>query len=76
MIFVLGIDIGSASSKGIVLGDQRRLWVLLSVPLGGDFKLTAERIRKELLSQTGMISGGYFPDGRHRIWIKIGDLCR
>jgi len=52
MIFVLGIDIGSASSKGIVLGDQGPLGSF-ECPSGSDFKLTAERIRKELLSQTG-----------------------
>jgi predicted CoA-substrate-specific enzyme activase len=52
MIFVLGIDIGSASSKGIVLGDQGPVGSF-ECTSGGDFKLTAERIRKELLSQTG-----------------------
>ena len=52
MVFVLGIDIGSASSKGIVLGDQGPLGSF-ECPSGGDFKATAERIRKELLYQTG-----------------------
>jgi predicted CoA-substrate-specific enzyme activase len=52
MIFVLGIDIGSASSKGIALGDQGPLG-FFECSSGGDFKLTAERIRKEILSQTG-----------------------
>ena len=52
MIFVLGIDIGSASSKGIALGGQGPLGSF-ECPSGGDFKLTAERIKKELLSQTG-----------------------
>jgi predicted CoA-substrate-specific enzyme activase len=52
MIFVLGIDIGSASSKGIVLGDRGPLGSF-ECPSGSDFKLTAERIRKELLSKTG-----------------------
>jgi len=51
MIFVLGIDIGSASSKGMILGDQKPIGSF-ECPSGGDFKLTAERIRKELLSQT------------------------
>jgi len=52
MVFALGVDIGSASSKGIALGDQG---VLGSVerPSGGDFRLTAEKIRGELLSQIG-----------------------
>jgi predicted CoA-substrate-specific enzyme activase len=56
MAFVLGIDIGSASSKGIALSDDlddRRPLGSFECPSGGDFKLTAERIRKELLSQTG-----------------------
>ncbi|OGP70127.1 MAG: hypothetical protein A2169_03055 [Deltaproteobacteria bacterium RBG_13_47_9] len=51
-MFVLGIDIGSASSKGIALGGQGPLGSF-ECPSGGDFKLTAERIKKELLSQTG-----------------------
>jgi predicted CoA-substrate-specific enzyme activase len=55
MAFVLGIDIGSASSKGIILNDQGSLGSFECLS-GGDFKLTAERIRKELLSQVG-ISG-------------------
>ena len=53
MVFVLGIDIGSASSKGIVLGDQGPLGSF-ECPSGGDYKLTAERIRRELLSQAGI----------------------
>ena len=56
MVFVLGIDIGSASSKGIVLGEQEPLGSF-ECPSGGDFKLTAERIREELLSQTGISAG-------------------
>jgi predicted CoA-substrate-specific enzyme activase len=50
MIFVLGIDIGSASSKGIALGDQGPLGSF-ECSSGGDFKLTAERVRGELLSK-------------------------
>ena len=56
MAFVFGIDIGSASSKGIALSDDlddRRPLGSFKCPSGGDFKLTAERIRKALLSQTG-----------------------
>jgi predicted CoA-substrate-specific enzyme activase len=51
--FVVGIDIGSAQSKGICVGDQDPLGSF-ECPSGGDFKLTAERIRKELLSQAGI----------------------
>jgi predicted CoA-substrate-specific enzyme activase len=53
MHFVLGIDIGSASSKGICLGDQGAL-ASFERPSGGDFKLTADRIREALLSQRGI----------------------
>ena len=53
MAFVLGIDIGSAASKGIAFGDQGPLGSF-ECPSGGDFKLTAERIRKELLSGVGI----------------------
>ena len=53
MIFVLGIDIGSASSKGIALGDQGPLGSF-ECSSGGDFKLTAERVRGELLSKIRM----------------------
>ena len=56
MVFVLGIDIGSASSKGVVLGRQGLFGSFESIS-GGDFKLTADKIRKELLSQTGISAG-------------------
>ncbi len=53
MAIVLGIDIGSASSKGVAIGDHKPL-ASFECPSGGDFKLTAERIRKELLAQAGI----------------------
>jgi predicted CoA-substrate-specific enzyme activase len=56
MVLVLGIDIGSASSKGIALSDQAPLGSF-ECPSGGDFRLTAERIRDALLSQTGKSTG-------------------
>jgi predicted CoA-substrate-specific enzyme activase len=56
MVFVLGIDIGSASSKGIVLGHQGVMGSF-ECSSGGDFKLTAKKIREELLSQTGVSTG-------------------
>jgi (R)-2-hydroxyacyl-CoA dehydratese activating ATPase len=60
MVFVLGIDIGSASSKGMTLrghlGDQGPLGSF-ECPSGGDFKLTADKIRKELLSQAEISAG-------------------
>jgi predicted CoA-substrate-specific enzyme activase len=53
MVFVLGIDIGSASSKGIALGG-RGPQGSFECPSGGDFKLTADRVKDELLSQIGL----------------------
>ncbi len=56
MGFFLGIDIGSASSKGMILNAKGAL-ASYELPSGGDFKKTAERIRKELLSQAGKEEG-------------------
>jgi predicted CoA-substrate-specific enzyme activase len=56
MLLVMGIDIGSASSKGIALGDQGPLGSF-ECPSGGDFKGTAYRIREALLSQVGISTG-------------------
>jgi predicted CoA-substrate-specific enzyme activase len=56
MVFALGVDIGSASSKGVVLGDQRPLGSF-ECSSGGDFKFTADRVRKELLFQAGRSAG-------------------
>jgi len=53
MVYVLGIDIGSAASKGIIFSDQGTQGSF-ECPSGGDFKFTAERVRKELLSQRGV----------------------
>jgi predicted CoA-substrate-specific enzyme activase len=52
MSVALGIDIGSARSKGIALGDHGPIGSFEGAS-GGDFKLIAERMRRELLSQTG-----------------------
>jgi activator of 2-hydroxyglutaryl-CoA dehydratase len=46
MAIVLGIDIGSAASKGIALGDHKSLGSF-DGPSGGDFKLTANRKDRE-----------------------------
>jgi len=53
MVFVLGIDIGSASSKGVVLGDQDPVGSF-ECPSGRDFKRTAESLRRELFSRAGI----------------------
>ena len=50
---VLGIDIGSAASKGIIMEDRKTL-ASFECPSGGDLKQTAEKIRKELLSMTNI----------------------
>ena len=50
--FYLGIDMGSASSKGILL-ERTGVVASYACPSGGDFKVTAEKIRQELLSRTG-----------------------
>jgi len=47
---VLGIDMGSASAKGVLLAGKKIL-AQVEFPSGGDFKLTADRIRADLLSR-------------------------
>ncbi len=56
MVFVLGIDIGSAQSKGVVLSQKGPLSFFECLS-GGDLRLTSERIKEALLSQ-GRISIG------------------
>lgn len=53
MAFVLGIDIGSYFSKGIILGDHKPAASCMKLS-GGDYQATAERIRKALLSEAGI----------------------
>ncbi len=52
MILTLGIDIGSAQSKGVLLGDEGPL-AFFDSPSGGDFKQTALKIREALLTRSG-----------------------
>jgi predicted CoA-substrate-specific enzyme activase len=47
---VLGIDIGSAASKGILM-EERKTLASFECPSGGDLRKTAERVRKELMAQ-------------------------
>jgi len=56
MPFTLGIDIGCASSKAIVFG-ARRSQGSFECPSGGDFRLTAEKVRSELLSRMALSPG-------------------
>jgi predicted CoA-substrate-specific enzyme activase len=50
--FYLGLDMGSASSKGALL-EGRQVAASYACPSGGDFKVTAEKVREELLSRVG-----------------------
>jgi len=52
-MFYLGIDMGSASSKGVLMAGEKIL-AQVEFPSGGDFKLTADRIREELVSKAGV----------------------
>ncbi len=56
MTLTLGIDIGSAQSKGVVLSQKGPLSCFECLS-GGDLRLTSEKIKEELLSQ-GRISIG------------------
>ena len=55
MRYCLGIDIGSANSKGVLM-DDRELRASSYCPSGGDFRKTADKIKRELLSQAGLTS--------------------
>jgi predicted CoA-substrate-specific enzyme activase len=50
---VLGIDIGSASSKGVLIAETKAV-ASVEFPSGGDFKVTAERIKASLLALAGL----------------------
>ena len=52
---VLGIDIGSASSKGVLLRDQEVIGSC-TCPSGGNFQYSAEKIREILLRSGGLSS--------------------
>jgi predicted CoA-substrate-specific enzyme activase len=53
MPHALGIDLGSASSKGVVLEGGTPIGSF-QCPSGGDYRLTADRIREVLLQKTGL----------------------
>ena len=55
MACVIGIDIGSAFSKGILMCDQKIVesYVMRS---GGNYTLAADKVKEELLSKTGLSS--------------------
>jgi predicted CoA-substrate-specific enzyme activase len=56
MNYVLGIDLGSASSKGILM-EGGRVVESFESPSGGDFKLTADKIREAFLGSVGLTQG-------------------
>jgi predicted CoA-substrate-specific enzyme activase len=47
---VLGIDMGSASAKGVLVAG-REVLAQVDFPSGGDFRSTADRIKEELLAK-------------------------
>jgi len=55
MVYVIGIDIGSAFSKGVIMCDQKILESYV-MPSGGNYTLAAERVKEELLSKEGLSS--------------------
>lgn len=55
MEYVLGIDMGSASAKGVLM-EQKKVLAQVEFSSGGDFKLAADRIREELVSKAGVAS--------------------
>jgi len=55
MSWTIGIDIGSAQSKGVVIQD-RKIMASCVMNSGGDFKLTSNVVRDKLLSFLGFSS--------------------
>jgi len=55
MVYVVGIDIGSAFSKGILMCDQKIVGSYV-MPSGGNYTLTADRVKKGLISKAGLSS--------------------
>jgi len=53
MVCVFGVDIGSAFSKGIVMCDQKILESYV-MPSGGNYTLTADMLKKDLISKAGV----------------------
>ena len=56
MTCVLGIDIGSYSSKGVLLCDHRIAGTTVTAS-GGDYRSAARRVRDALFSRTGVSQG-------------------
>jgi predicted CoA-substrate-specific enzyme activase len=56
MTYVMGIDIGSAYSKGLVMREGAVIRSVI-VPSGGDYRKTADTIRERLVSITDLHEG-------------------
>jgi (R)-2-hydroxyacyl-CoA dehydratese activating ATPase len=56
MAYVIGIDVGSAFSKGLLMREEEVMGSLV-VPSGGDYRKTADTIRDNLFSMTGIQPG-------------------
>ena len=48
MVCVIGIDIGSAFSKGVIICDQK-IMGSYAIPSGGNYERTSVKIQEELL---------------------------
>ena len=53
MVYCMGIDIGSGTSKGVITKDGK-LEAYTLLPSGIDYKVAAQKLRDELLTQAGL----------------------
>lgn len=53
MMFVMGIDIGSGTSKGVILKDGKPVAYHL-LPSGVNYKAVSEKLREEILAKAGL----------------------
>ena len=52
MAFLMGIDIGSVTSKGIVTGGKSEIYHIIAS--GSNYRVAAEKLREELLAKAGL----------------------
>jgi predicted CoA-substrate-specific enzyme activase len=55
MIYVAGIDIGSAFSKAVVVGDDLVSYAI--IPSGGDYRVAADEVMKPVLTRANLSLG-------------------
>ena len=53
MVYVVGIDIGSAFSKAVIMA-KNEIMAYEVMPSGGHYKLTAEQVIEEALTKAGL----------------------